>query len=214
MGTMTLERLLKHEVDNELLDVYNELHTRVIPATGAAHAYCRKVNKMIDAGKLCVREDSYRKVYLPTLAKAILKEMANRYANHCYYTKGPANSVTLDIKDAYNIADMLSQCFKHCDAMGTNPFGSRAASYYRLVDALHFAETGCTALTNRQYLERAGISTDIDTLMDKYSDDICAYCVDNIDKNLSPDNPACEGKWCEQAAEGWLNEEKDDDCND
>lgn len=87
MSTMTLEHLLHKEADSELLAIYNELHTCVVPATGAAHAYCRKVNKMIDAGTLCINPTSYRKVYMPTLAKAVLKEMANRYANHCYYMK-------------------------------------------------------------------------------------------------------------------------------
>lgn len=28
-----------------------------------------------------------------------------------------------------------------------------------------------------------------------------------IEKNLPPDNPACEGRWCEEAAELWLDEE-------
>lgn len=87
MTTMTLEQLLTTAADGELLDIYNELHSCVVPATGYAHAYCRKVNKMIDEGKLCIRQDTYRKVYLPTLAKAVLKEMANRYANYCYHMK-------------------------------------------------------------------------------------------------------------------------------
>ena len=87
MRTATLEDLLKKAEDSELLDIYNELDTCIVPATGYAHAYCRKVNKLIDAGKLCVREGSYRKVYLPTLAKAVLKEMASRYANYCFNMK-------------------------------------------------------------------------------------------------------------------------------
>lgn len=87
MTTMTLEQLLTTANDGELLDIYNELNSCVVPATGYAHAYCRKVNKLIDEGKLCIRKDTYRKVYLPTLAKAVLKEMANRYASHCYHAK-------------------------------------------------------------------------------------------------------------------------------
>lgn len=83
MNTMTLEQLLAKAGDDELLDIYNELKSCVVPATGYAHAYCRKVNKMIDQGILCINPTSYRKVYLPTLAKAILREMANRYANVC-----------------------------------------------------------------------------------------------------------------------------------
>lgn len=77
--TMTLEELLKKTSDGELLDIQNELLTAVVPATGYAHAFCRKVNKMIDKGELCINPTTYRKVYLPTLAKAVQKEMARRY---------------------------------------------------------------------------------------------------------------------------------------
>lgn len=87
MTTMTLDELLRCTSDEDLLAVHAELATCVVPATGAAHAFVRKINRMIDAGNLCIREDSYRKVYLPTLAKAVLKEMANRYANYCYNMK-------------------------------------------------------------------------------------------------------------------------------
>lgn len=87
MATMTLEELLRRTSDEDLLAVHAELASCVVPATGAAHAFVRKVNKMIDDGDLCIRADSYRKVYLPTLAKVVLKEMANRYADYCYYRK-------------------------------------------------------------------------------------------------------------------------------
>lgn len=87
---MTLEQLLSKEEDSTLLSIYTELSTRIVPATGYAHAYVRKVNKMIDAGKLCIREDTYRKIYIPTLAKAVLKEMANRWAIHLCYDKAPS----------------------------------------------------------------------------------------------------------------------------
>lgn len=90
MATMTLEQLVHRTSDEELLSIHAELTTCVVPATGAAHAFVRKVNRMIDKGELCVREDSYRKVYLPTLAKVILKEMASRYANYCHNMKGGA----------------------------------------------------------------------------------------------------------------------------
>lgn len=76
---MTLEELLKKTPDGELLDIQNELLTTVVPATGYAHSFCRKVNKMIDKGELCINPTTYRKVYLPTLAKAVQKEMARRY---------------------------------------------------------------------------------------------------------------------------------------
>ena len=79
---MTLEKLLMNEKDGVLLDIYTELKSCKIPATGYAHAYCRKINHMIDKGELCVIPDKYRKVYLPTLSKMIFKEMSRRYAGY------------------------------------------------------------------------------------------------------------------------------------
>lgn len=78
-GIMTLEKLLTNTPDGELLDIQRELLSAVVPATGYAHSFCRKVNKMIDRGELCINPTTYRKVYLPTLAKAVQKEMARRY---------------------------------------------------------------------------------------------------------------------------------------
>ena len=104
MSTMTLEELLRNADDGELLDIYNELNSYVVPATGYAHAYCRKVNKMIDQGNLCINPTSYRKVYLPTLAKAVLREMANRYANYCYHMK------TIDMGRRHEDSDYPIQC--------------------------------------------------------------------------------------------------------
>lgn len=77
--TMTLEDLLKKTTDGDLLDIELELLSGVVPATGYAHKFCRKVNKMIDRGELCINKTSYRKVYLPTLAKSVQKELAYRY---------------------------------------------------------------------------------------------------------------------------------------
>lgn len=85
---MTLEQLLAKEQDGTLLNIQLELKEAKVPATGYAHAYCRKVNKMIDAGDMCINPTTYRKVYLPTLAKAVQKELANRYANHLLLCKG------------------------------------------------------------------------------------------------------------------------------
>lgn len=101
---MTLEELLMKEDDGVILDIYNELESCVVPATGYAHAYCRKVNKMINAGNLCTVRDKYRNVYLPTLSKAIFKEMARRYACHCYNTKTIEQPAEL-IDDCTDIAD-------------------------------------------------------------------------------------------------------------
>jgi hypothetical protein len=75
----TLEQLLKATPDEELIDIQIEIMTAVVPATGFAHGFCRKVNKMIDKGTLCINPTTYRKVYLPTLVKAVQKELARRY---------------------------------------------------------------------------------------------------------------------------------------
>lgn len=76
---MTLEQLLKKTDDGVLLDIQEELLSGVVPATGPAHSFVRHVNRMIDKGELCINPTTYRKVYLPTLAKAVQKEMARRY---------------------------------------------------------------------------------------------------------------------------------------
>jgi hypothetical protein len=86
--TMTLEELVAREEDCTLLDIYNELDKCVVPATGYAHEYCRKVNRMIDRGALCINPTSYRKVYVPTLAKVIFKELSRRYVCYCRNMKG------------------------------------------------------------------------------------------------------------------------------
>lgn len=84
---MTLEQLLEKEQDGVLLDIQLELKSGIVPATGYAHSYCRKVNSMIDQGKLCINPTTYRKVYLPTLARAVQRELANRYIWHLLHTK-------------------------------------------------------------------------------------------------------------------------------
>lgn len=84
---MTLEQRLEKEDDGTLLDIQYELMHGVVPATGYAHAYCRKVNDMIDRGLMCINPTTYRKVYLPTLAKAVQKELANRYVRHLLNAK-------------------------------------------------------------------------------------------------------------------------------
>lgn len=75
----TLEQLLKVTPDEELIDIQIEIMNAVVPATGYAHSFCRKINKMIDKGTLCINPTTYRKVYLPTLVKAVQKELARRY---------------------------------------------------------------------------------------------------------------------------------------
>ena len=77
---MTLEKLVEKTSDGDLLDIYQEINSQVVPATGYAHEFCRKVNRMIDKGTLCINPTTYRKVYLPTLVKVVTKELASRYA--------------------------------------------------------------------------------------------------------------------------------------
>jgi hypothetical protein len=76
---LTVETLLQRETDGVLLDIQQEILSGCVPATGAAHDYCRKINKMIDAGECCINPTTYRKVYLPTLAKSVQREMASRF---------------------------------------------------------------------------------------------------------------------------------------
>ena len=85
---MNLEQLLRNTPDSELYDIQAELASCVVPATGYTHAFIRKVNKMIDAGELCINSTSYRKVYMPTFAKAVHKELAYRYFRHLQATSG------------------------------------------------------------------------------------------------------------------------------
>lgn len=90
MRIMTLEELLRVEDDNTLLAIYKEIETCIVPASGYARGFCRRVNRMIDAGKLCISPTSYRKVYLPTLSKMLTKELSRRYAQYCYNMKEEA----------------------------------------------------------------------------------------------------------------------------
>lgn len=87
MATMTLKDLVGSTTDKELLDIYTELESGKIPSTSYAHEFCRKVNKMIDQGRLCTQEDGYRHIYLPSIRKVLLKEMASRYAEHLRFHK-------------------------------------------------------------------------------------------------------------------------------
>lgn len=64
--------------------------------------------------------------------------------------------------------------------------------------------------TNRQRCERLGMM-DEETLMDISQDKRCELCNRLIEKNLSPQNPACEGKWCETAIDLWLDSEAEVD---
>ena len=59
--------------------------------------------------------------------------------------------------------------------------------------------------TNYQKCERLGI-LDTQEMWDLSDGRRCELCDKHIEKNLFPENPACEGKWCEDAIEYWLDE--------
>lgn len=90
MRITSIEKLMNSVDDSELLDIYTELESGKVPSTSYAHDFCRKVNKMIDDGKLSVKEDGFRHIYLPSLRKLVNKEMARRYAAYLNYCKSPA----------------------------------------------------------------------------------------------------------------------------
>ena len=106
MRATTLEKLLKYRDDQELLNIYNELESGKITSTSYAHDFCRRVNQMVDDGELCVGEGRYRHIYLPTLSKAVYKEMASRYAIYLHNYKAPmpvvSESTTDDDEKVYN----------------------------------------------------------------------------------------------------------------
>ena len=78
---MTIQQMLSVESDGDLLDIYLELNDYVMPETGYVRAFCRRANNMIDKGILCVNPTTYRKIYTPTLAKLVYKELADRYVS-------------------------------------------------------------------------------------------------------------------------------------
>ena len=85
---LKLEDYLKNIDDESLLMVENELLLGLVPATGYAHSMIRTVNKLIDAGKMCINATMYRRVYLPTFTRAVHKEMARRYCRLFTYQGG------------------------------------------------------------------------------------------------------------------------------
>lgn len=99
MRITSLKRLMNNTSDQELLDIYNELESGKIPSTSYAHEFCRKVNRMIDDGDLCVKTDGFRHIYLPSLRKLVYKEMARRYFCYLTYYKGEATADTPDVGD-------------------------------------------------------------------------------------------------------------------
>ena len=62
--------------------------------------------------------------------------------------------------------------------------------------------------TNYDIVMLEGIGCDVADLMDFAGEAICECCNQEIEKNLSPTNPACEGRWCAKACELWLDAEE------
>lgn len=81
MPRLTLEVLFSNMPNEDFIDPYLEVSSGIVPATGAAHGLCRKINRMIDQGELCINPTTYRKVYLPTLVKYMQKELSRRYVD-------------------------------------------------------------------------------------------------------------------------------------
>ena len=72
-----------------------------------------------------------------------------------------------------------------------------------LLDAdLTLLATGATDAVTAQCL-----ATLLDQVMDRHADEICTHCHEHLEchKAQSPDNPACDGRWCSQATLSWLN---------
>lgn len=78
--TMTVQKLLAKAPDEKIMDMYEELECGIVPATSACRKMIKQINRMIDCGVLCINPSTYRKIYLPSLAKLVYAEMAARYA--------------------------------------------------------------------------------------------------------------------------------------
>lgn len=77
---MTITELLAKAPDSEIMAMYEELESGIVPATSACRKFISRVNRMIDQGNICINPSSYRKIYLPGLSKLLCAEMAKRYA--------------------------------------------------------------------------------------------------------------------------------------
>lgn len=75
---LTLEQVLQNMSDDTLIEMYVTLKRGIVPTTSTVRKVCRKINELIDKGEIRIGPN-YRKVYLPTLAKAINEELARRY---------------------------------------------------------------------------------------------------------------------------------------
>ena len=77
---MTVQQLLAKAPDERILEMYEELESGVVPTTSACRRMIKHANRMIDRGTLCINPTTYRKIYLPSMAKFVYAEMAARYA--------------------------------------------------------------------------------------------------------------------------------------
>ena len=66
------------------------------------------------------------------------------------------------------------------------------------------------AETNGQRLERLGMVDD-ETMFELSEGRRCEICNENFAKNLSPTNPCCEGRWCDDALKIWLEEKTEEE---
>lgn len=78
--TLTLAEMLALENDTTLFEIFSEIQHGVVPLNGYAHEYCRQFNRKVDRGKACINTSTYRHVYLPTLSKAVMREISIRWA--------------------------------------------------------------------------------------------------------------------------------------
>lgn len=78
--TMTVQQLLAKAPDEKIMEMYEELECGVVPTTSACRKMIKQVNRLIDQGTLCINPSTYRKIYLPSLARLVYAEMAMRYA--------------------------------------------------------------------------------------------------------------------------------------
>jgi hypothetical protein len=105
MRITSIEKLMSNMDDRELLDIYTELEAGKVPSTSYAHDFCRKVNRMVDAGELTVKTEGFRHIYLPSLRKLVYKEMAHRYACHLQNYKAPEPGWQCNSQDDDEVSD-------------------------------------------------------------------------------------------------------------
>ncbi len=111
MNRPTVDKLMAKIDSHIMLGIFDELNEGVVPSSGLARTLVRDINHMIDSGTLCIDRHTYRKLYLPTLAKAVQKEMARRYAvalhDHTIQSKQTLSASCEQI--AFNLVEQVKQ---------------------------------------------------------------------------------------------------------